>query len=269
LTLIALAADGHEVARLEGMPAVAEGGTEQVRIRGGWPGAPLNFELTWNSGQSSGPLRMELDLPRWHGQPVRLLPHFDRINGFVAPLGGCKTIRLEWSFQGNRFFGATVGCDHLDLFRQFGEVLAVLGQARRMAEHFQINPPLPADFGPRHAREIKRLHGLVTAGEAREPASEARISFELNRPNRSGLRQILADTTAAVPLVESPVEDQKLPFIGQEISVGKLEHHFTHTNLASDRKMLGELLARRTIGHVRLEFTTATECEHVFRSATD
>jgi len=268
LTIRAVDAKEQEIARLEGLPAPAEGGSEQVRIRGGWGTAPLGFELTWNQGQVSGPVAIVFDLPRWHDQPLRLLPYFQRIRELVCGIASCHALRLEWYYQGYRCFAATVTQEKLVLFREIHEVLTVLDQARQVAEHYQVQLALPADFCPRHAAEVARLHGLVTAGEFREAMPDAHISAILKRVSRKNLGKILAVMTKdAVPLVICPVESQKMPFLGQQIDIGRIELHFNHTHLVSDRKRLQKFLSRKTLGQLKVEYTTASQCERVIRRA--
>ena len=83
-------------------------------------------------------------------------------------------------------------------------------------------------------------------------------------------RRLLESTEADdVSLEKHSINDQRRPFLGVEVGVGKLKEVFTHTRLSTRHGTLRRRVQGRTGGDCEPEFTCSRECEQVIQSISD
>jgi hypothetical protein len=257
---------GQEIGRLDGISGHVAGGLKECRFEGALGASPINMTITIDRESKKGPVRFGFDTKRWHGQPIGVLAHFPQIEAFFEAVKRCKTVGFDCQLQGNDLFGATIQADSLDFLKRVADFLVVLTKAREVAHHYGVNPPLPPNFGPAQGQEIAHLHQLIKDGEYRKRVPGARITINL-RPQHAGIKRLLQSPKGiGVPLEICPIEDQRHPFLGMEVNIGKIKHCFTETTLATRPATLRARLARSKCKNFSVEFTCSTTCEMVVQA---
>jgi hypothetical protein len=256
---------GKELARLD-VPGVVTGGDQQFRLRGSLADSLVEVETQGEKGVPRSEVTLRFDFTRWHGVPVLALPFADQVTRFILAARKAKSMRLLCSFQGNPLFGGATGQAAVRALYRFEAPADAVRRAGLVAGHFRVNPALPADFGRAQDLEVQRLFRLVEDGEFREPVGNARITLTVDRPDAAGLGAVAGEPDGRfAPLSFISVDSRRLPFLGSEVEVGRLEDHFTQASLSSDRKELLRRLSKKKLGSCRLEFRCGPECERVVR----
>src|SRR5205807_4371030 len=124
--------------------------------------------------------------------------------------------------------------EDLGIFKGLARFLPFLSKAREICRIAGVSPILNEKLDREKAQEIHELHKLLTEREFRRKTPGAKISCSLPRAGIQNLLQMPQILDG--PRIFQSVEDQKIPFLGQEVDVSKLEHHFTHVTLASTTK---------------------------------
>ena len=226
--------------------------------------SPVNMSFTVNPEKKQGPIRFGFDTKRWYGQPISVLAHFPQIEPFFQAVKRCAALHVDCSLWGNDLLGATIQADSLGSMKRVADFLAVLSKARSVACHYGVNPPLPPDFGPAHGREIEQLYQLMKDGEYRRKMPGARITLH---PPRAGVKRLLANAkNVGGPLEICPIEDQREPFLGIDVNVGKIKHIWTKTKLATRLATLKARLAHRGRKSIPVEFAALPTCEYVIQA---
>jgi hypothetical protein len=239
---------GRELARLD-VPAVLTSGHQQFRLRGELADSLLEVETEGERGNPGSQVTLRFDFNRWHGVPVLALPFADQVTRFILAARQAKSMRLLCSYQGNRLVGGTTGQAAVRALDQFEVPADAIRRARLVAEHFQVNPVLPENFGRAEDLEVRRLFQLIEEGESRQPVGDARINLTVDHPSVAGLKEVAEQPAGRfAPLSFFSIDGRRLPFLGSEIEVGRLEDHFTQASLTSDRKELLRRLSKRRSG---------------------
>jgi hypothetical protein len=259
--LIARDSSDREVARIS-IPGLLNGGSQEQRFEGQLPRAPLKFYATVRRSAPESPLRIAFDIPQWHGQPLTMLSHFEKIACFLGAIREGASLGFEFYIDGNLFFGAYAPPELPPQLYRNADVTAVLRRAREIAQLTKINPDLPNSFGPKHAEEIDRLHALLTKSEYQEKASGYTITIHCAA---QAIRKILAEPQPETSLLGLHSEgDVRLPFLGTEVDIGRLEHVFTHACIAN-RKRVEEQLASVNTTEVSVRFVTSAKSTYTIR----
>jgi hypothetical protein len=201
---------------------------------------------------------------RWHGSPILLLPYFDQIAMFFEGVKDATGIDLQCFLLGNQFFSGRIHEEDLGIFKGLAGFLPFLSKAREICRIAGVSFVLNEKIDREKAQEIHELHKLLTEREFRRKMPGAKISCSLPR---AGIQNLLKmPQLLDGPLVFQSVEDQKIPFFGQEVDVMKLEHSFTHVKLASTKKELRERLAKSKAPHIKVAFVCTEHSEAIVRS---
>src|SRR5262249_16708163 len=158
---------------------------------------------------------------------------FPQIESLFDAASRCATLDLNCSVQGNELLAATVPAEQVPFLKGTARFLKVLAKARELARRFNANPPLPSGFGAEHGREVEQLYQVVVEGEYRRRVPGARVTMHFATVQASRLLEAAEADDA--PLEIHSIDDQKHPFLGVEVNIGKLKQVFTHTRLSTRR----------------------------------
>jgi hypothetical protein len=266
IVFTAMGTDGSQIGKVSGIPSKLSGGRKELRLEGEWPEAPLSIRAVLQPDKSRGPLTMSFRFARWHGQPIRQLAYFDQVADLFSALRDARESKFEWVVRGNPVFAATIPKDGLVGIGPYLQVLETLRKARRLAEHFNVNPPVPAGFDSEKAEEISLLHAIMFEGGFRERLPAARVSFTLASINRPGLRKLLAELDQhPAPLSMYPHDKQTFPFLDTEVVLEGVEHYITNVVYAGDRSALRRRLTTGRAVNLKMEFMTTTDSERMLQ----
>jgi hypothetical protein len=67
------------------------------------------------------------------------------------------------------------------------------------------------------------------------------------------------------PLIFATLEAQVIPFFGEKVDVGKVEHQFTHLRVAATKKQLRERLAQTRAKEIKVAFVGNEQSEKIIR----
>jgi hypothetical protein len=263
VSFLAVDRTGKVLSRLDNIPGTLTGGHKECRFEGGLPGAPLNLTVTAKREGGAGPIRFGFDMRRWHGSPILLLPYFDQIAPFFEGVKDAAGIDLRCYLLGNEFFSGRIREEDLGIFKGLAGFLPFMSKAREICRIAGISPLLNEKIDREKAQDIQHLYQLLTEGEFRQRMPGAKVTCS---PPRAGVQNLLKmPAMLDGPLVFATVEAQKIPFFGQGVEVGKLEHHFTHVKLASTKKELRESLSRGKAKYIKVTFACTEHSEQIVR----
>jgi Domain of unknown function (DUF4365) len=267
VSFVARDAAGAATGGLDGITGHIAGGPKECRFEGSLGDSPVNLSITAGPGEVKGDLRFGFHTPRWHGQPVGLLAYFPQIESFFNAAKRCAALDIRCSLQGNDFFSGAIPSDSIGFLPAAATFIDLLAKARELARHFGVNPALPSDFGPANGQEVEQLYRLVKEGELRRKLPGARITMHFSRV--VARRLLEASAAADVPLEIHSIDDQRRPFLGIDVQVGRVKQIFTHTRISTRRATLKRRIESIQSGDCKVEFTCSQQCEMVVQLMRD
>lgn len=251
------------LSRLDNIPGKLTGGHTECRFEGTLPGTPLNLTITANREGGAGPVRFGFDMRRWHGSAILLLPYFDQIAAFFEGVKDAAGIDIQCFLLGNEFFSGRIHEEDLGIFKGLSGLLPFLSKAREICRIAGVSPILNEKIDREKANDILELHKLLTEGEFRRKTPDAVVTCPVSR---AGVLHLLKmPLRIYAPLIFATLEAQVIPFFGEKVDVGKVEHQFTHLRVAATKKQLRERLAQTRAKEIKVAFVGNEQSEKIIR----
>ncbi len=160
-------------------------GTKFSRFVGNLANSPLavSFELPheYLNTRRSVDLSIEFSLSKWAGQPILNLTAFDQIKTFSETFSGKENAKIEIHVGGTSRVRGELGGKGMPIFDFIKESLEWLIKCRWLAEHFKVNPLLPAlnVFSRADFDHIQELHDVLKFGKMIWPRPYLELSVEV------------------------------------------------------------------------------------------
>lgn len=231
-----------EVTHIDGTFVI---GTKFSRFLGHIPNSPLriSFELPHeclDTIRSVG-LVIEFSLSKWAGQPILDLAAFNQIKIFSESFSGETNPKFEISVEGNRLNRGELGGRGTPIFDFIEKSLEWLIKCRWLAEHFKVNPLLPAldVFSQADFNNIQELHDILKFGQIVYSKPYLELSIEV--APTEGRNIAPADTVKSLRLHSlNPTYN----FFGTPISLPSIQHVFSEVNLFSRTSVDGSKIEK-------------------------
>ena len=207
-------------------------GTKFSRFVGNLPNSPLavTFELPHAhlDTRRSVDLSIEFSLSNWADQPLLNLAAFDLITTFSKSFSGQQNPKIEIFVDGTRRVRGELGGKGMPIFEFINKSLAWLIKCQWMAEHFKVNPVLPAldKLSKADFNRIEELHDVLKFEKTVWPRPHLELSVEVDQ----GQNIAPADTAQSLRLNSVA---HTYNFFGTPISLPATRHIFSEVNLFS------------------------------------
>lgn len=224
VTLLCRDKDGIEIARLTEIPGRFSGGRKEIWFDGGLSNSPLNVKCGPITPDEGGATKMDINLKKWDGQPIKQLAYFNRIRSYFMELPRAAEAELECYFEGNSIFNATMTIPPQEFAGSLADYLKLLLKARKVSRHFKINPKWSVQKFDRNAQsDAEQLHAVFFENGwcEHQPNVElecdfVRSSFQFDvakKANKPGCVRLSSECT--------------FQFMGRKIDVGRLVHEYS------------------------------------------
>lgn len=117
------------------------GGTELIRFESNSESSPIiriNAEMT----ESCVEMKLRFDFSHWDGKPIKNLPWFDKTAPFLEALTSAQSLGVCIYADGNKIGNSDQTDSNLEGKELISIIAASLRKARRIFDHFKINPIL-------------------------------------------------------------------------------------------------------------------------------
>ncbi|VTS05343.1 Putative uncharacterized protein OS=Desulfotomaculum carboxydivorans (strain DSM 14880 / VKM B-2319 / CO-1-SRB) GN=Desca_0945 PE=4 SV=1: DUF4365 [Tuwongella immobilis] len=267
VTLICLDEEGKEVARSMEIQGVVEGGRDEKHFRSKESRSPVEFEFGPLTQGKGGSVKIRGDSNVWKDQPLRLASYFELTHRLFTALVEHNRLIVECHQQGNLIFKVTMRMDNLEKIRPFVNFLDVLDKARKVARHFNLNPVYSEEIW----KDDESVDEIITAYNV-----VFNNSHQVNPENhvitvtftKSEAEKIVKQDVDLAGLKLYTSVDFKLPFMGNQLALGRLAVEATNVRMDLTVESLQQLLQEVGDG-VKIPYVCSKSSSYVLRQLTD
>jgi hypothetical protein len=209
------------------------GGTKYLTFDGQFPNSPLgiSFEVSLDAARNGEEFNLAISFQpkKWTGQPILFLPYYDQITAFCNAFRSETSPEMEIFVQGNSVVRGTIDGDTADIFRGISKAMEWFGMSRWLAQHYQINPLVPAvdHFSIEQVNALVDLYDLLTQSGKPIQSPLVRIEFF----SKEAVTENAIATSDRVLRIEK--SDQMFDLFGTPVHLGPIRHEFTEMNFIS------------------------------------
>jgi len=219
LTLTCQDADGRDLVRLSDVPGRLTGGRKELWFEGTLTNSPLTLKVGPIAPGMGGSAKINLNVRCWSGQRLRQLAYFDRLYSFFQAVPKSATCVIQCQVDGNDVFSVGPALHTLPLAKPFASYLESLWKARRVAEHFDVNPVWSfEDFDREEQENVEQLYAVVFGTGWSKPMPKVRLTADC-------LRKTFCPEVAkkaAKPGAVRFTSDCSYSLMGEKFEVGRL-----------------------------------------------
>ena len=265
LTLTVLDERGEATVEWPGIPGALTGGTKEWRFQSSLARCPLAVAVGPLGAGVRGAIDLSVSPREWLGQPLLTASYFDRLVALVPKLAGRVAVRARCEVEGNAVFDHRATLDGVERFAPMIRFLRLVEMAREVARHFALNPTCTGEtLGGEALRDIEAAHALLTTGRYDAPPDRWRVSITFDR----AVARLLVGDPVIRDVVLFADEGTRLPFMGEQIDLGRLASELTEAVRVTPDDELARLLARPGEG-VTVRFRTAPTTRRSIRRVSD
>jgi len=266
LTLIAYDEHDSPVEVWPGISAEITGGTKEWRFQGRAGRSPLAVKVGPLGGTSQGSVNLSVTAREWLGQPLLGVSYFDKMVAFFSKLSRYPCVGTRFEIEGNTVFDTRVRLEDVGQFGSLTHFLQLFGKAREVAKRYDLNPICSAEnLSGEALRDIEIAHAILTTGQYESPSKDWRVDITFPKTVATGL---LDGDRVVRDLVLFADEGTRLPFMGQEISLGRLAWDLTEADVYTPEDELRRLMASQN-EDVTVSFRTNSNTRGVLRQVPD
>jgi Domain of unknown function (DUF4365) len=242
LTVIACDAEAHELARLSDIPGRMAGGRKELWFKGELTNSPLAVVLGPIAIGAGGSLQVNFNFQRWDGQRLKHLAYFDRLHSFFRALPTCVTTTIECERDGNTVFSVTMPFRSEPFLEVIAVYLEILWRARRVAEHFEINPVWTFEAFDRDEQDTAEQLYAVFFGSGWSQANPG-VKLTTRLVGESIRRDVLKEAVKPIPV--KLASDHTCTFMGEKLELGRLVFEYTEMSVCVKNNQEAEQNAER------------------------
>ena len=265
--LVCLDSNDAEVRKWEDLPGMYRGGRAEHRFESTLPNAPFRVHAGPFGSNVQGSINVSADPIVWLNQRLRSVGYFDKTYTYFKDLLENPRIALEAYHQGNRLLRVVVDLRDAQKMRPFVAFLEIMRKARRVAEHFGIDPVCTEQnlSGADNLRDIEITHDLLFADGYKYKYANAVVNITFDKSEAARI----TDTERGLhDLILYTNEDYGYPFMGVPITMGRLAVCLTDAKMNMSIKELKRRIRRANGPLVEVCYTCSATSKYSIRKPT-
>ena len=272
VNIVRLDGSGQRVACLEYLPCDIEGGRNEWRLETRFPYdlVTIGFSLDLRTirDNTKKPVAMnstftyQTNLAAFPGRRLLSVHLPDPLPTIFLAIEDAARFRIELGIQGTgRFGGATLEQGANELFSWIGALYEALHKARAVAEHFKLDPRMPAKLRDEDLDQIEFLHDLIQGREVPSPRRFCEIRACVSCESLAAtLNSFSTRPTSQISLHS----EANFPFLGETVHVDDVVHVISNPKMITRKSDIKRRL-KAGPGDIQIRFAETPESAHTVR----